>query len=411
MTTAPPSRRRWPLLLIGVLSLVVAVAAGLLVLLTSPAPWVAPRPAPTAEQVGAGRDALLQLRGAADLPAAHPIAFGPEQLDGIAALASHGLRPDRLSLGVKDNGLHITGSHRLPGGRWLNAAIVAVRSGRGFPATHLTIGRLSLSDRWSRAILNVGRRLLAWRGVEVPPLDVMVRHVAIGGGKVVAIVDPPRPQASIDGAAVTRRYCALAGAQRRIPAAQFATQVRRAFIGAATPADNQAGFVALAMLLVDEKAAELANAARAHVDRCRIPAPVVTLHGRADLPKHWSLSAALAVGGGAQLAQALGEWKELADSLAPQSEFAVGDPTGFSFIDIGADRAGFRTATSATMPDRAADRAAGLRAATDDSLLPPVILRQPEGLTEAQFTRAYGGIGDPRFTAMIERIDAMLGER
>jgi len=411
MTTAPPSRRRWPLLLLAALLLMAAVAAGLVMLLTSSAPWVAARPAPTAEQVGSGRDALLQLRGASDAPAAHPIAFGPEQLDGIAALASHGLRPDRLALGVKGNGLHITGSHRLPGGRWLNAAVIAVRSGRGFPATHLTIGRLSLSDRWSRAILNVGRRLLAWRGVEVPPLDVMVRHVAIGGGKVVAIVDPPRPQASIDGTAVTRRYCALAGAQRRTPATQFATQVRRAFIGAATPADNQAGFVALAMLLVDEKAGELANAARANVDRCRIAAPVVTLHGRADLPKHWSLSAALAVGGGAQLAQALGEWKELADSLSPQSEFAVGDPTGFSFVDIGADRAGFRTATSATEPDRAADRAARLRAATDDSLLPAIILRQPEGLTEAQFTRAYGSIGDPRFTATVERIDAMLGER
>jgi len=411
MNTASPSRRRWPSLLVVALLLIVALAAGLVFLLTSPAPWVPPRPAPTAEQVGAGRDALLQLRGAADAPAAHPIAFGPDQLDGIAALASHGLRPDRLAMGVKDNGLHITGSHRLPGGRWLNAAVVAVRSGRGFPATHLTIGHLSLSDRWSRAILNVGRRLLAWRGVEVPPLDVMVRHVAIGGGRVVAIVDPPRPQGGIDGKAVTRRYCMLAAAQRRTPAVQFATHVRRAFLGAATPDDNRAAFVALAILLVDDKAGELAAIAHATIDRCRVPSPTVTLHGRADLPKHWSLSAALAVGGGAQLAQAMGEWKELADSLTPQSAFAIGDPSGFSFVDIGADRAGFRTATSATRPDRAADRAARLRAATDAALLPAAILRQPEGLTEAQFTQRYGSIGDPRFTATIDRIDAILGER
>jgi hypothetical protein len=411
MTTAPPPRRRWPSLLAGALLLIAALAVALVFLLTSPAPWVAARPAPTAEQVGAGRDALLQLRGAADAPAAHPIAFGPEQLDGIAALASHGLRPDRLSMGVKDNGLHITGSHLLPGGRWLNAAVVAVRSGRGFPATHLTIGHLSLSDRWSRAILNVGRRLLAWRGVEVPPLDVMVRHVAIGGGRVVAIVDPPRPQGRIDGRAVTRRYCLLAHAQQRAPAAQFATHVRRAFLAAATAADNQAAFVALAILLVDDKAGELAAIAHATIDRCRIPAPVVTLHGRADLPKHWSLSAALAVGGGAQLAQAMGEWKELADSLTPQSAFAIDDPSGFSFVDIGADRAGFRTATSATRAPDAADRAARLRTATDAALLPAVILRLPEKLTEAQFTRAYGSIGDPRFTAMIDRIDAVLGDR
>ena len=163
MTTAPPSRRRWPLLVVAALCAAVAGVVLMVLLLTSPAPWVPPRPAPTPEQVGAGRDALVQLRGASAIPAAHPITLGPDQLDGIAALASHGLRPDRLALTVRGGALHITGSHALPGGRWLNAAVVAVRSGRGFPATHLTIGHLSLTDRWSRAILNVGRRVLAWR--------------------------------------------------------------------------------------------------------------------------------------------------------------------------------------------------------------------------------------------------------
>jgi hypothetical protein len=411
MTTAPPSRRRWPLLVVATLFTAVAGVVLLVLLLTSPAPWVPPRPAPTPEQVGAGRDALVQLRGASAIPSAHPITLGPQQLDGIAALASHGLRPDRLALTVQGGALHVTGSHALPGGRWLNAAVVAVRSGRGFPATHLTIGHLSLTDRWSRAILNVGRRVLAWRGVEVPPLDVMVRHVAIRDGTVSAIVDPPKPQGNIDGTAVTRRYCALAGAQRRAPATQFATQVRRAFIGAATPADNRAAFVALAILLIDDKADELATIARADIARCRVPAPTVTLHDRADLPKHWSLSAALAVGGGAQLAQAMGEWKELADSLTPQSAFAIGDPSGFSFVDISADRAGFRTAAAALQPDQAADRAIRLRVATDESLLPAILLGQPEGLTEAQFTSRYGSIGDPRYTATIDRIDAALGER
>jgi hypothetical protein len=62
-------------------------------------------------------------------------------------------------------------------------------------------------------------------------------------------------------------------------------------------------------------------------------------------------------------------------------------------------------------PDRTADRAARLRTATDAALLPAVILRLPENLTEAQFTHTYGSIGDPRFTAMIDRIDGILGER
>jgi hypothetical protein len=133
-----------------------------------------------------------------------------------------------------------------------------------------------------------------------------------------------------------------------------------------------------------------------------------SIYNRSDWPKHWTLSSAIAVGAGVQLSEAAGEWKELADSLARKSQFAVGDPSGFSMADLAADRAGFEAARAAVRPDSAERLAAELAKANPQQLLPHELIEREDGLSNVEFVRRYGGVDDPRFKARVQQIDAVL---
>ena len=313
--------------------------------------------------------------------------FGRAELDGIGALVSNGFEPDRLGLEVRGGVMTVTASRPLWFGRWLNLRLVTAGTSKGFPPIRLRFGSIDLSPAMSRRVVDLLRYAANRRGFALPPLDKLVRSVTVGRDAVGAIIAlPPRDMLAnriaklekdpVDSVAVKRLYCGLAAAQRRYPSDDLARHVNRAFAGAATQANpaayNRAAFVALAMLLVDPRAGDLAGGAQAATASCRIEPVVVAIHGRADLSKHWALSAALSAGAGGQLAQALGEWKELADSLAQQSEFAVGDPTGFSFVDLSADRSGFTIAQAAADPDNAARIGALLARATPANILPEI---------------------------------------
>ncbi|MET0180334.1 MAG: hypothetical protein ABW194_07625, partial [Novosphingobium sp.] len=190
-----------------------------------------------------------------------------------------------------------------------------------------------------------------------------------------------------------------------------AVQVRRAFApgpAAGSPGGNGAALVALAMLVGDERAGYLSGVTPGDVHSCRIDIVVTTLHGRADLPRHWALSAAIAATQGAGLARAVGEWKELADTLANPADFAAGDPSGFSFVDLAADRAGFRTARAALLPATARATAERLAAVTVEQLMPVALLEEPDGLTGREFERRFGGLDADRYKAAVATIDAVL---
>jgi hypothetical protein len=415
---AAPRRRRWP----RVALLLVLLLAILFLTITSGAPSAPARGTVTAEQVGAGRSAVEQLRRADARTTGTRITYGRAELDGIGALVSHGFDPDRLDLAIVGQTLTVTGSHRLPLGRWLDVAVTTRGGGKGFPPARLRIGAITLPEGATRQVFGLARRLANGRGVRLPPLDSLVRDVAIARGSVAATIRLPQKTAivdqisalesdPVDRVAVARLYCGLATAQRRSPSADLTTHLHRAFVGArgqeSPAAYNRAAFVALAMLLVDPRAGDLAGSAVAETERCRIDPVRVTLHDREDLPKHWALSAALSAGAGGQLARALGEWKELADSLSKQSSFAVGDPSGFSFVDLAADRSGFGIARAASGDD-AARIAARLAIATPQDLLPVSLLAREESLTSAAFTKRYGSIDDPRYARMVAEIDAVL---
>ncbi len=103
---------------------------------------------------------------------------------------------------------------------------------------------------------------------------------------------------------------------------------------------------------------------------------------------------------GRQVAQSLGAFKELSDSLE--------GGTGFSFVDLAADRSGERFARAATDPQLARFVQTRLAAVTADQLFAREALSRPEGLDAALFERTYSTIDSPEYAAALAAVDRLL---
>ncbi|MGD9634968.1 MAG: hypothetical protein AB7U97_16935, partial [Pirellulales bacterium] len=121
-----------------------------------------------------------------------------------------------------------------------------------------------------------------------------------------------------------------------------------------------------------------------------------TIRGRRDLAQHFVVSAYLAAAGGTQLAVTTGLMKEMSDANGG---------SGFSFVDMAANRAGILFAGSLL------NRRVSLRAVGDEFTVEaymPNIDELPEGLTATQLLAEYGPQNDDRFQRELQRIDQRL---
>lgn len=401
------------------------VVLALTLLFTDRHPLVAQPGPPGAEQASAIKQAIGAAR-TQRLPGkqAVEIRLTREQLAAVGTLASDGFKPDRLLVRIHGKTLNVAGSHRLFFGRWLNARLVSQGSKTGFPKVYLTVGSVSFPAGISRFLLEGVRLAINLRGANVPPLDTLVQSSEIKGDEAIAKVHLPLKsgivdqfagaRGGLDGATVIKVYCRLTALQTKKPTDDLAIAVQRAFpaesADTATVASNRAAFVALAMFTVSPRVGELAGLVDDDTRDCAKGPFALKLNGRFDLSKHWALSAALAVTAGARFSQAMGEWKELSDSVSKLSQFAEGDPTGFSFLDLAADRSGFLMAQAAMDPDRARSMAAKMSKIGPNDIVPASLMRLEDGMPESAFAQKYGTIRDPRFLAKIREIDAELNK-
>ncbi|WP_185965048.1 hypothetical protein [Glacieibacterium frigidum] len=402
---------------------IAALVAGLLVLLTlvlaiDLSPALPPAAAPTATQVREGRDALRRLRTAMRAPSpSATVDFSADDLTGIAALIGDvaGLR--RVGAGIAGGRARMAASLDLPLGLWLNLSVATVpASPPGFPPLDVAVGDLGIPRWLTRAGIGAVRGVLVLRGGRLPPLDRIVLGTAVGERTVAFRLGTPLNatgvvrqfvglgSAPVDGARVASLYCAMVKPQPGKPDLTLASAVRRG-VAAAPPdaepaAENRALLVALAVLTVGDRATDLAEGAREQLQRCRRAPPGLTLAGRADLAKHWSLSAALGATVGNDVTGAMGKWKELSDSLPGGS--------GFSFVDLAADRAGLRIGRAAGRPAQAEAIRKALAGASDAALLPLAVTGLREGMTNDEFVAAYGSLDTRDFDGAVRRIDALL---
>jgi len=167
--------------------------------------------------------------------------------------------------------------------------------------------------------------------------------------------------------------------------------------------ENQAAVLALALVLGDEK---LAMAAQRYADPERIKQSAalrnrITLHGRPDWSRHFSVSAGLVVLSGGTRSLGVGVVKELKDANAGGS--------GFSFGDLTADVAGEHFAQAATR-DVAAALAVQERIALpiDAGDIMPDPRDLPEGIHVDEFEARYGGAGGALTDSLVQVIQQRI---
>ena len=405
-------------------AVVILLAAALLVpivLAIDTAPLLPETGAPAAEQVRAGQTNFRRLRDAlAGPPPQAMVRFGDADARAIATLVGNAVHIHRVDAGVAADHAGAAASVALPLGLWLNARVEAWPA-PGFPRLTAQLGDLPIPAFLTRFGLEAAVQVLRWRGRDLPALNDLVRGFAVADGTLTLTVKSPVITTGAvdnivglvtdpaDGARTAAIYCALVAAEAEAPQRDIALHLARAMaLGTVTTqdpavAENRAALVAVTMMAVGARAGRLAIDAGKRVRDCRQKFPPPQLAGRDDLAKHWSLSAALGATLGDDVTEAMGNWKELSDSLPGGS--------GFSLVDLAADRAGLGVGLAAVDPDRALAFRAEMAAATNAVLLPLDAKAVVEGMTNAEFKARYGTIESADYRAMTARTDAMLRAR
>lgn len=167
---------------------------------------------------------------------------------------------------------------------------------------------------------------------------------------------------------------------------------------------NQAAILALGVLLGDDQVAwvgrrELDSDQREKRAALRRRA---TVHGRNDLSMHFWVSAGLTVLSDQHRALTVGLAKELKDSAPGGS--------GFSFVDMAANKAGIRFAVVATRDaDSARSMQKRIRSGVRRDQFMPEIDGLPEGISDEEFQRVYGGLMGENTRAILAEIDRRVG--
>jgi hypothetical protein len=124
------------------------------------------------------------------------------------------------------------------------------------------------------------------------------------------------------------------------------------------------------------------------------------IYKRNDLAQHFIGAAAITTSVNSEIAQVLGEEKELHDAR---------DGSGFSFIDLAADKAGTRFGELAIASPRSARKLqqamAGIKDYTDFMPDPRTL---PEHMDEAEFNKRYGSTQSEAYQMMSKRIDELI---
>ena len=402
----PRSRsRRWPWLLIA--------AAGLLAFLVFDTQPTLPDPvSPTALQAQKARELATRMSAGFSARGNVNLYAGPEEIRSTALLVSSRGKVGRVDARIEEDQLVLRASRPF-GPVWLNLKAIVPSNPDGFPAARIWLGRLPLGETLSGHAIQLALRLALRGEARVPALDDLVRRVAINRAGLTIQLAPrkaglDRALAAMGGSgadpALTREvYCALIEADTAKPDTDFAAVVRRAFrhpMSGSQEAAHRARFVALAIYTVGQPATNLAGSASARIDACGRPHATPLLRGRNDLPMHWAASAALAATAGSDFGAAVGELKELADSRP--------DGSGFSFVDLAADRSGLLVAKRGIDTGTSAAVAQAMQQVTAAQLLPIAVMAGEEGLSEAQFLARYRNLGSDVLVHTTARIDSIV---
>lgn len=414
------------LLLIGLGLLLIMM----LIAITDHTPLVKPAPQVTPQVAHQVERKAKELQFAISYLRLHTISFSEDEITKMFAVAARAIPHLSGDARITAQSSEIRVTFRLlENARYINLRLGLPASSQGLVIDHLTIGGLSLHGENAYALIE---RLanFAFGGDEGTALLKTIKQVRTKGSRLL-ITYQPTPHLDEKVAAAARRlqpwheemttadveairyhYKQLCNSYKRTPAISLAAPLSDglalAMARATSPeqaaTENRAALLAMAIFFGTERFNTLINAIDNNtLKQCKFNAPRTTLAGRNDLALHFIYSAAIKILTDTQTSFAVGELKEMLDSLQGGS--------GFSFIDLTADQTGIRFAELAITPQSARQLqqiAAELR---DERRFFPNIKGLPESIPQWVFEQQYGGTGGDyyiqQFDEINKRIDAV----
>lgn len=359
------------------------------------------------------------------------MAVNEQEFNSLMAILHRALPRLNGEVRVWPDGVLATVSVRLPEnplGAYLNCTVNVRPSASGLDIEGVSLGNVPVPGRIVLWSLRQGLSLLL--GKEEGDLVDLVESVAIEGTTVRVtmrgVADLDRRLASMKQhvqevrqtvAPIARPedirayYAALqdidgifSGSSGPLSIAQF---VRPVFQMAMERSDdpvreNQAAILALAIQFGHARMNTLiGDPLPAHVLKRRLQSGPVILGGRQDLRQHFMLSAGLKVVSDQGVSLAVGEIKELLDSSTTGG-------SGFSFVDLAADRAGVRFAAAASDAQSARRMQEILSSVADEQLFFPDIEGLPEGIGSQSFERVFGNMESAEYGRLVGAIDSCI---
>ncbi len=380
-----------------------------------------PEQAADAAAVATVRQITQPLRGRGNNASQVTLKATKEELGAVSVLAGRAAAPTRMASSVTANGLEVRLSRPIWFGRWINIFVTLPPGAYQQPSIDslpftTRVGLVPVPKWLARMIYRSGVWGVRRRDATLPDPLTMVQSAEVDPSSVQLTLNLPSNNvlfgqlAKVTGGdanadLTAKLFCYLNDGQAKAHSADFDEQIRRAFTyplpGVDVSAANRSRLAALARITGGERAARIVVLDADVLNRCPIASgPPAKLGGREDLAQHWAISAALASGLGGQLSDTIGQWKELSDSLPHGS--------GFSFVDIAADRSGFRYGVALTNASSAGATAEQLTNIKADNLLPQALLANPENMSDKAFREKFQSVNSPRYARKLQQIDAEL---
>lgn len=307
-------------------------------------------------------------------------------------------------------------------GRYLNVEAIVVESDSELVVRRLSVGAISVPGWIVKPVTIYALDWLMGQG-KGEPTYASIRSVAVDQGTItVAFQPPPNLVADVKAAAGRAIHLGNADAVRAYYAEIVEISARRraggalslsAYLGplftlaekrsaTGSPVDeNRALILALAMYFGDSRfELLLRDVDTKGLSDGGFDTGEVKLERRHDWVQHFVTTAGIQVAAGSGISNFIGEAKEINDAEGP---------SGFSFTDIAADRAGVRFAEVATASEASARRLQRtLAGGAEENDFFPKVGDFPEGLSEAEFKAVYGDINTETYNAMIRVIDRRI---
>ncbi len=176
---------------------------------------------------------------------------------------------------------------------------------------------------------------------------------------------------------------------------------KRTAAGASAVKENRAALQALGIFLGSPRFERaLGHYRTGELAECRERSKNVVLAGRHDMVQHVFISSTMQMLGDSEISFAIGEFKEIYDTR--------GKDYGLSFSDIAANRAGVRLAEQLLNPASAARAQAVLARAEQEAAFFLKVSDLPDEMPQREFERRFGSVDDPRYHAMLKKIDERL---